>query len=159
MNGTLGIGEIWTEGRIEFYSIEHVRIYGIVNDHGHADISGIIKKEQAEELMSDSFENEHLILRAKDRERPLFSGCIKSVRFSGEGDLYRLFVTCISFTSLLNKEKHSRSFQDTAMRYRDLLNEVREGGRDKGRFVITANNAAREIEKPIIQYEETDWEF
>lgn len=147
------------EGGISFSQIENLLIYGAVNEHGSMAVTGIITEETAQELINTPLNDGMLSVFINEESRPLFSGVIEEVQLSSEGNLNRAEVTCSSFTVLLDRELRSQSFQNTSMRYRDVLEKAGKNSRVRSRVLVTASNAKEPINQPIIQYQETDWEF
>ncbi len=61
-----------------------------------------------------------------------------------------------SETILLDRVKSSQSFQDAELTFYEIIKQVAEAG--DGQMICTVDKTQK-IEKPVIQYEETDWEF
>lgn len=144
---------------VMFSQIESVTIYGAVNEHGKMVVSGILKEETAQKLIRHSLRDGVLSLYREGEEKSLFSGVIDDIILTKEGGLFEAVVTCSSFTSILDRVKISRSFQDKSMRYRDILEEISRQSKEKNRILVTADRAGERTGKPVIQYLETEWEF
>lgn len=151
-----GIENLRIESPFEFCELNSLRIYGRVNEHGRIIISGIIKQNN---ILDNVPQGKSVTVWGNDQQRPLFSGIVKSFYLTEEGGLSQATIECSSFTALLDQELHSRSFQDPEMRYRDLLETAGKRFGQKNRLLVTAKEASRNIGAPVIQYQETDWEF
>lgn len=89
---------------------------------------------------------------------PLFRGVVQMVHVIKENSYYHIEAEAVSGTQKLDHEKKSRSFQDMHMTYRTVVETVLQDTEAAG-VVFEAAEADVPIEKPLIQYEETDWEF
>ncbi len=144
------------EGPAEFCQLYDIQIYSKVNEHGKAIITGIVKGTDVSE---NNLRNEEITIWGEDQKRPLFSGLVQSFRLIEKGGLWELELVCASFTILLDQCLETRSYQNVSVCYREMLEEARERFNIRSKLVITAREAANLVEKPIIQYQETDWEF
>lgn len=159
MENAISMGLVYTEGTIQFFQIDDLFVHAAVNEHGTMTISGILEKEMVKELNESPLKDGFVCVHIEGETRPLFSGVIEGVRLEERGKLSYVTIDCTSFTILLDRKRRSQSFQDTTIRYRDILERVGANSDIKERILITALNAGKQIGTPIIQYEETDWEF
>ncbi len=97
-----------------------------------------------------------VLLREENAKTLLFSGVLTDVQVSEHGQMKTLRIEGKSRSWLMDREKHSRSFQDTGMTFQNLVREILMGYEE-----ADLNYAAeeRELKSLIVQYEETDWEF
>lgn len=91
----------------------------------------------------------------------LFYGLINYVDAKAEGlgedNHYQLKIEALSFSCLLDREIHHRSFQEPSMTYRALTEEiVKDSGAS---FLMSADVEGNTIGGLTLQYQETDWEF
>ena len=86
----------------------------------------------------------------------LFTGLVDSLFVSYEGGLEIVTICAVSASTLLDKGKKSRSFQDINLKYLDIINMVLSGTENACVYFHTQD---MNIKKPVIQYEETDWQF
>lgn len=156
MKGINGLEDLRIEGPFEFCELDYLWIYGRVNEHGCLRISGIIKQE---DILKDQPQGKNITIWGEDRERPWFSGIIDTFSLTEKGGLRHISVHCSSYTSLLDRTLSSRAFQNSALRYRDLLEAAGKHFEQKNRLLVTAKEARQKIGAPVIQYQETDWEF
>lgn len=157
MSESFTIEQIRVEGSICFSQIESLAIHESVNEHGTMEVSGVVA--DASGLMDGSLRDGCLTVLAGGRERPLFTGVIEEVRITDDRGVSRVVAICSSFTVLLDWKLRSRSFQDTDLRYRDILMRAGKDGDGKARILVTSERAKGRIGVPVVQYRETDWEF
>lgn len=89
-------------------------------------------------------------------DTPLFSGIIQDYSVIKNGIYFEIEINIVSATILLDIEEKSRSFQNINMTYKDIIKVVLG---DVERANLIFNKEDKKIGKPIIQYEETNWEF
>lgn len=85
------------------------------------------------------------ILEPYSQSQILFSIEDKTVRIEGK-----------SRSWLMDREKHSRSFQNAKMTFQELAQEILANYKDADLIYAAAGKAVGSL---IVQYEETDWEF
>ena len=131
-----------------------------VNEHGRMTVRGYLgnSPEPAERLPSEGSE---IKLMYTDEEGlteqiPLFAGLIQKVHIFQEGGVRQVILSAVSGSYLLDQEKRSCSFQDISMSYKDVVKQVLQ---KSGGSAICSIGKETQIGKPLIQYEETDWEF
>lgn len=89
------------------------------------------------------------------KEETLFQGAVLESHIFVENGVRQIILSAESSDGKMDRKKRSRSFQDTRQTYaqiiRDILSEY--GG------TLRCEMPSVKIGKPVIQYEETDWEF
>ena len=110
-------------------------------------------------MLKTDWSGTKLCICQKGRERePLFHGSIAYLHADMEnGSLIAEIRGDRGDFQCMDREKKRRSFQNPSMTYHQILNEVLKDY-EKASF-IWATEEDREIGFPLIQYEETDWEF
>ena len=88
--------------------------------------------------------------------RILFAGLLKEVQLTYEGSRYHISLSGISSTDQLDHNIKNRSFQDTSMTYREVMEQV-VAGTLGGRLWFHGED--QPIQSPLYQIEETDWAF
>ncbi|BCJ95524.1 hypothetical protein acsn021_30930 [Anaerocolumna cellulosilytica] len=87
----------------------------------------------------------------------IFCGTVTDVRVANEGSIKELFVTVLSKTYLLDIYKVSKSYQNTSLSYKALIQGVLKNTQEAKAIISEElNNSTGEF---ILQYKETDWEF
>lgn len=82
----------------------------------------------------------------------------KDIALREQGDFAVLSGKIISGSVLLDTEIKSWSFQDVSMTYKNIIEQVLKDTHHAG-AVFAAGTYDESINKPIIQYRETDWQF
>ncbi len=74
-----------------------------------------------------------------------------------EGHLLTVLICGIGETAKMDREKKKQSFQKSEMTYGQVVQKIARNY--QGSTVIWNIGDDKNIDKPLIQYEETDWEF
>lgn len=150
--------DVKVETPYKLLSVEEIKMKHQINDHAQIMIKGIIEEEEGyDATINTELENYIKIYRQIEEENTIvFKGQIARVETRGEGSLYRIEIEGISSSFMLDTKKKSRSFQNVNMTYNEIIKKVINSHKDSD-FILNIED--RKIEKPIIQYEETDWEF
>ncbi|MBD5547928.1 MAG: hypothetical protein HDQ97_11100 [Lachnospiraceae bacterium] len=115
-------------------------------------LRGFVPQEVGEGILFDSMEDVNLKVWLSGRL--LFSGLIREVQVTQEGEGYQVSLQGISKTVQMDYEKKNRTFQNVNSTYQDVMREVLGVGADLNFYV-----SDQKIESPLYQLEETDWEF
>ena len=143
---------------IPFQSLSKMEICHDVNTHVLAKISVIVKEEKQQEILSrDWSDTEITVLKKGEEGLPLFSGRIERLVCYKENHLLAVQIWGIGETAKLDREKKKQSFQKAEMTYRQVVQKVIENYQGAG--VIWNIRNDKNINVPLIQYDETDWEF
>ena len=89
------------------------------------------------------------------RQESLFYGLIDSAELKNVGDYAVLELQAVSGIWQMDVEKKSRSFQDMTRTYRDITEEIAK----EYSFTVRWNLPDGAIPCPLIQYQETDYQF
>jgi len=130
-----------------------------MNSHGFAEIVGVIDPSNEEKYLGITSNNSKATLYAideNDTEYVLFSGIINELEIFAHTDFRKMRVRITAMTSLMDIMIYTRTFQDASATYADLLNSL---GQYPDYAFIMSNGNSTPIEKLIVQYRETDWEF
>lgn len=129
------------------------------NCHTLIQITAIIPEEVGMDYLAGKLEGIGFTVTdtgSSEGDSLIFEGYVQSVQLCHEGNEYLAEIEAISATELLDREKKSRSFQDIHMTYQELVRTVLADTPDADVIFRMEN---REIDTPIYQYQETDWEF
>lgn len=143
------------DGAIPIEKILDFAVTARVNEHAQMHFRGIINKDRDVKDVLGKLKGEEMSLRCGDV--PYFTGRIISAQFKNVGEYYTIVAKCISSSYCFDIKRHSRSFQDIEMTYEQMLKKVEKASGIGNILPIAGRNNA--IGYPIIQYEETDWEF
>ncbi|WP_300810089.1 contractile injection system protein, VgrG/Pvc8 family, partial [uncultured Acetatifactor sp.] len=89
------------------------------------------------------------------REETLFCGTIQETHIFHENGVGQVILTAASGSVRMDKRKRSRSFQDTSLPCAEVMRGIvsEYGG------TLDCEDPTMKIGTPMVQYEETDWEF
>ncbi len=143
----------------DFVSIQDVYIRKMANEHGMAKITGIIAEGSEGELFQKAEKGKAslYIKDEKGNKRNIFSGIIDSLEVGNAGGVKTACIALSGNTKLMDCTLHTRTFQNEAMSYSKLLKTVNAG--NKNVSYIPNCTVENPIQKLIVQYRETDWEF
>lgn len=130
-----------------------------VNAHGWAIVEGEADKNALEQLSGALAGREQQILTMDESgaEKCLFAGVIREAELVRVGGYHRFHVELLSGTCLMDQEVRSRSFQDVSRTYSQVAEQVCAAY--NGGAAICTVGEDKTLGKPVIQYQETDWEF
>ncbi|MCL2610825.1 MAG: hypothetical protein FWE02_04005 [Defluviitaleaceae bacterium] len=142
----------------DFYDIE---IFHKVNEHAKLKVKALLKGErkELEKVIYNVKENDEIQVTIQNGEESeiLFTGIpVKADIQMIRQDVY-LHLECYSGTYNMDMRESSRSFQDVSMQYSDMFKFVM--GHYSSGASINAGAKGKAIERPVIQYKESDWAF
>lgn len=140
----------------QIISIEKFKIAVNLNRHIEVEIEGFSSELDSEIILK----NNTVYIEAEDENEEkqcLFQGMVTKFSQKVEGELTRISIHASSFTILLESEKHVRFFQDTHKTFRSIVEKINQANQQVS--TIYGKAADRRLEKLVVQYEETDWEF
>lgn len=145
---------------VAFLDILELRQEEEINRHGRMVISGHISDEQEEECLGLLTGEVWELVQAVGMDgeiRTLFTGIVSDFSISMADGQRRLTLELMTGSSLMDKKKHFRSYQDPAVAYEQIFREIMSGYTDSAvSFSRPYSEASGEL---ILQYEETDWDF
>jgi phage baseplate assembly protein gpV len=141
-------------------TLQELRLVKKFNDHTRLYFTGIVSPDQKDQCIRMTEAQTRIALTlsgAAINSKPLFRGIVLHIDVKAVRDIYYLTVEAVSNTYLLDVKRKSRSFQDTKMTYKALVEQVLADtpGSD---FRDTASQG-KKTGKFIMQYQETDWQF
>ena len=154
----IGSEQLLIETAIPIYSLSNMEIRHDVNAHATVRLSVTVKEEdQPEVLCRDWSDTEITVLKEGEGSELLFAGIIEKLLCHKEGRLLTILICGISETAKLDREKKKQSFQKAEMTYRQVVQKVTQNTQAAG--IVWNIRDDKSIGTPLIQYEETDWEF
>ena len=144
----------------EFTDLLRCDIYRAVNEHATARISGYIPREKEDLYMRMSFGDIEAAIRVQDdtgKEMVIFYGIVQNISINSTNSQKRLDLDLISASYLMDNREHTRTFQNAAMTYDSVLEQI--GSTYDNYGVILTAGSENAIKDLIVQYRETDWEF
>lgn len=150
-------------GNFGLQKLENLHLHICPNAHAYLKFSGVMYSDKKLADLEEAIADTVVSLMGFDDlgqelAEPLFRGVVQTVHIIKENSYYHIEVEAVSGTQKLDREQKSRSFQDIHMTYRTVVETVLQDTETAGVVFPTAE-ADVPIEKPLIQYEETDWEF
>ena len=142
------IGE-HTVGKIRYIaSLQQINIYDAAIDKDE-DIKIIISGRS-------NISNEN----GTSNDKIFLNGIIDDIKLSEikTGSLV-VEIACISKSVLLDRIPRYRSFQDPALTYSAIVEEINKNYGANGERIISAGEDMKEVPRMTIQYNETDWEY
>lgn len=154
MAATVSYGNIKI-AQYELISIESLKLHQALNQHTQLQLKGILPHDVEDNYMKELTIDQPIEIKKEDSA--LFSGIIVEMEVNHSGGIYYISLKALSCTYLMDLVPKSRSFQNQSMTYENLIRSVISGYQRADCMDKITQGAA--IEKPIIQYRETDWEF
>jgi len=156
---------MYTQGDIliapyKFQKITKLKITREVNEHAKLYISGIIDEENADKYVETADADTNIALSVKDDKNSVthvFQGVVTNIQVNVNRDVRTLEIEALSRTFLMDISKKSRTFQNESSGYKDVFNIVNTGYKSIQMLDKITNGT--KIDKFIVQYKETDWEF
>lgn len=151
-------GEIIIKMDIPFLNLIHLEIKQKENEHITLKMQVTVKEEDQEEVLYKNWsDTKILVIKKEEENQPVFRGLIQSLVCKKENRILVVEISGIGETIKLDRKKRKRSFQNRNMTYKQIIKEVLQKY-NNARFVWQFGED-KIIDKPIIQYNETDWEF
>lgn len=143
----------------DFISVLDCEIYKSLNNHSLLKFVCRISTDQEQIIMNTNISYMPIKLKMSNEDKVesiIFSGIIKDFSIKKVGDTRVLSLNGISNTYLMDIVKKTRVFQDPSSTYEDILNYISNYHDYKFIMNIGSNTS---IERLIVQYNETDFEF
>jgi len=156
---------MYTQGDIliepyKFQEMIELKVTREINEHAKLYISGIISDENVDKYVEEAGADETIKVSVKDDEdntTTLFEGIVTKVGIKAKNDVRTLEIEALSKTFLMDIKKINGSYQNENLTYGDIFNQKNSG---YGNVVMVDNiTNGTKIDKLIVQYKETDWEF
>lgn len=152
------------EKQIKIQPFEELRVEDYrgmkqVNEHACAEMEGIIPFGKKEEYISLCSQETwaQVVVSDENKEYILFYGIVENARMEVVNGLCKMKLTLRSGTILLDDKERIRSFQSTALLYKDLLNICNMEYDNAG--VTMTEGQGTPTGQFVMQYKETDWGF
>lgn len=156
---------MYTQGDIlvepyKFQKIIKLNVIREVNEHAKLYISGIIDEENIDKYVEKANEDSNISLSLKDDNDSvtnIFQGVVTNISVNADRNVRTLEIEALSRTFFMDIKKINRSFQDENSTYKDIFNLINSSYKNIQMLDNVTNGA--NIDKLIVQYKETDWEF
>lgn len=140
------------------YKIETVLKFEMMvapNSHATAYLKGVLLNQNDPKLYNRIGDLTPITITG---EHILFEGLALYTNVICESGIYNIEIKCISSTIKMDLVRHYKSIQDINMTYEQIINQRTSQYSEAG-FVNCCSELGSSIGVPIIQYDETDWEF
>lgn len=153
-------GQIIVESPYPIQAVTELEITGKLNQHGRVLVKGILWNEKGKGCIRQVGERDSICVYGENDSGKtlLFSGVVTSVEVTFRDCIYYVEIVGLSWSSLLDYEEKSRSFQDKAMSYSGLIRQVLKDYPGSS-CLSQAESFHEPLGEFILQYRETDWEF
>ena len=147
------------ESAIKLKTITHVDLRVVKNEHATLNIRGIADDgvDAYKQLTGRNLHTPLTLYSTTDHESPIYCGLIEMVSLFRQDDIDYFEISVVSGSKLMDKIKKKRSFQDVQMTYEELVTQIVNEYPD-GATICTVGQTQK-IGIPLVQYDETDWEF
>ena len=146
--------------RIDFdYEIQQIMELSFTcgyGDHPCADLTAVVAEQEQDRLLGSIDSHTPFTIRTV-QGRVLFTGYVSEVSFRLEKGLYLLHLTALGATAQMDILKRSRTFFKKGITYQKIIDFVLSAYPQAS--VLSHVDFDKETEFPMIQYQETDWEF
>lgn len=150
--------EIVIKTEIPFLTVTGMEIRQEENEHGTIRMQALADEEDAEEILHTDWSGSRLMVYKKDNPKmPLFHGRVCKLTCDKENRFMSLEIKGIGETAELDRKRNKRAFQNVKMTYKQVAGKIIGEYKEAGFIWRMGDDKA--IGFPLIQYEETDWEF
>ncbi|MCL1935155.1 MAG: hypothetical protein FWF57_02090 [Defluviitaleaceae bacterium] len=147
-------GDLTVQG-FEELRIDVLKIEQEINEHAILTITGVFESEDPKSSLENIALNK--TIKVMKKNIPVFTGIITISTATEPRKVVHVEITALSHTFNMDIELKSKSFQDKTMAYDSVFKEI-VSQYPNGNHMDKITNG-KVIEKPIIQYKETDWQF
>lgn len=142
----------------EILSISSLTITKTLNEHAQLHFSALISEKSGKDAGQKETDADRVECYLEDngKKSPLFKGFFKEATATCNSGVYTIEAIFLSDSALLDVKEKSRSFQNINLNYSDIAAEILKDYSGKSLGVTAAKT---KIATPVIQYQETDWQF
>lgn len=144
------------ESEIPFFKISSFEFEWKPNCHAILQISGYIDINDVCEIEMLYGSKIKIIQLIQSEWKPIFWGYITYVIQKKVGSVMLMSLKILSTTCMLDLKSGQKTFQKTEKTYADIIEEV---VKNSGGQVICTEGNSEIIGKPLIQYQESTWDF
>ncbi|MFT4104623.1 MAG: contractile injection system protein, VgrG/Pvc8 family [Lacrimispora sp.] len=151
------LDQICIEG-LTFEKLEELKIECRPGEHGSLYISGFLAEDKGKSTLFEM--NEYapisVSVQVKGKKQTIFAGVMTEAVVQGSGAFHHIEVKARTYSLFMDLKKKSRSFQNTAMTYGQLIHAVLA---DYPGSDINLTIEDKPLGEISVQYRETDWVF
>lgn len=152
--------EISMETQIPFLSVQDFTVLWQINEHAGLKLSGMLNPNQEINQKAEAFEGTDIKISLTEEfdhcgDAVLFHGQVQKTDIKEESGIRICYVEAVSASIKLDQQRKDESFQNPSLTGSQIAKEiVTDAG---GSIICTAET--KEMEGPVIRYQETEWEF
>lgn len=129
-----------------------------INEHACLYLTAILSDQYKDDYVKKNLKKEQISLFIEgDKPKNLFVGMIQHIQVKVIGGIYYLKIKAVSNSFQTDVKKECRSFQNKNMTYKQIIQSIIN--RYPGGDILDKASQGKSIERFILQYQETDWEF
>lgn len=146
---------------IPIQSIQGFSLCWKINEHAKVKMQGVLEAKYSDFLEQQNYTGSKIsiyLINEDDGKRNnelLFQGIIQNVYLTKNHRVGEICIYAVSASVKLDEKEKCCSFQDVSTKYSYVAKQM--AGMEGGRVIYTAEDSP--IQKPIICYQETIWEF
>ncbi len=145
--------ELSIETELPIFQVEGFAVEVRPNEHIKCKMYGILNTNDIKGLVYLNEEGTDISIKYKGVS--IFRGVVGDIKINSVANIHNFELTAYSYSKKLDREKETKLFQDINKSYEEL---IKYSARKYAGNII-ANIRDRKIEKPILCYKETAWEF
>ena len=147
------------ESAIKLKTITNVELRVVKNEHATLVVRGIADEEidVYKQLNGRNLNTPLKLYSSEDAGNAIYCGLIESVSLLRLDDIDYFEISVVSASKLMDTVKKKRSFQDVEMTYEALVKQIVDEYEDGATNCSVGQSETIGI--PLVQYNETDWEF
>ena len=151
----VSMDKIFVTGAVELNQVLNFEMTAEMNEHAILKLEGLMNNITDESHSDLIGKKMSLICEEEGVNIPVFTGIIQETRLVFKGEECYIKLKCISSSYEFDQNKKCYFYQNKHMTYRQMLDLVS----GKGRNILFTCGSGLELNTPLLQYEETDWEF
>lgn len=146
------------ESSIPIAHILKLKMDNRLNEHGALNMKAVIHPDMQNAFLKANYlgQNVQFFALLEDEPTLIFSGKILNVTYERQDDVLTASIGVMSYSVELDERLMRRSFQNTSVRFRTLLDLITSDTNARFNWQVGSDKA---VGKPFIQYDETDWTF
>jgi len=144
----------------QFTRITECLIEKEVNSHGFAKVRGYIPPDMEQAYLTMACSNMEVAISAVNEvgeSNVIYCGILEDLQITHKNSVCIMEIKIVPYTYLMDLTPTRRSFQIQEMPYQSVLDIVMAGYEGGAALMNVGGDAA--IGEPVVQYQETDWEF
>ena len=152
------LGEKITVKPFEIIRVESLVITKAPNTHTLLYLTAVVNEKFRTEFVEDELNQKPIQVCLQEKEEVLlFCGITKKISIISKENTYLLKLTAVSHSIALDVKTHSRTYQQADLSYKDAMTQAISS--IDGAAILDKATEGKQIEKLIVQYQETAWEF